>query len=160
MRPAERAGFLGAYAGHEAERDVGVEWVVLRVLQDGRGLVERHGLAGASVLPAFRGIDQRGDVADDLVPGLSAADGSPKDRVDCLQCSRGEAVPAVFEPVIDVVGGQLLELASADERDEVGLRKALVVVDRLGGQSLGAPGEPVADGVLNRAAVAGVDASF
>jgi hypothetical protein len=69
-------------------------------------------------------------------------------------------VPAVFEPVIDVIGGQLLELARADERDEVGLGKAPVVVDRLGGQSLGAPGQPVVDGVLNRVAVVGLDAGF
>jgi hypothetical protein len=59
-----------------------------------------------------------------------------------------------------IVGGQRLELVRADERDEVGVGKALVVVDRFVGQSLGAPGEPVADGVLNREAVAGVDAGF
>lgn len=32
---------------------------------------------------------------------------------------------AGFEPVIDVVGGSLVELARADERDEVGLGEAL-----------------------------------
>jgi hypothetical protein len=69
-------------------------------------------------------------------------------------------VPAVFEPVIDVVGGQLLELVRADERDEVGFRKALVVVDRLGGQSFATAGEPVADCFRDREAVAGLDARF
>ena len=38
--------------------------------------------------------------------------------------------------------------------------EALVVVDRLGGEALGASVEPVADGVLNRVAVAGLDARF
>jgi hypothetical protein len=75
------------------------------MLQGGGGLVQRHGLAEASVLPAFRRVDQRGDVADDLVPRLSAADGTPQNRVDCLQRPRGEVVPTVFEPVVDVVGG-------------------------------------------------------
>ena len=128
-------------------------------LLDGDSVVT-HDRDGSSVLAAFRGVDQGGDVAHDLVPRLGAADGPSQDRVDGLQGSRGEVVPAGFEPVIDVVGGQLLELVRADERDEVGLGEALVVVDRLGGQSLGALGEPVADGVLNRGAVAGLDARF
>ena len=80
--------------------------------------------------------------------------------MDRLQRPSGEVVPAAFEPVIDVVGGQLLELVRADERDEVRLGEALVVVDRLGGQPLGALGEPVADSALYRVAVAGVDAGF
>lgn len=58
-----------------------------------------------------------------------------------LHSPRGEVAPAVFEPVVDVVGGQRLELVRTDERDEVGLGKALVVVDRFFRQSLGAPGE-------------------
>jgi hypothetical protein len=35
---------------------------------------------------------------------------------------------AVVQPVVDVIGGQLLELVGADAGDEVGLGEALVVI--------------------------------
>jgi hypothetical protein len=82
-----------------------VDLVGLGVLQDGGDLVERHGLAPAAALPAFGGTDQTGDVADDLVSCLGAADGAAKDGVDCLHGAGGEVVSAIFEPVIDVIGG-------------------------------------------------------
>jgi hypothetical protein len=135
-----------------------VKRVAFRAAHDADGLVERHGPARAPFLPAFRGVDQRGHVAHDLVACLRAADRPAQDGVDDLHGPRRQVPGAVFEPVFDVVGGEFLELPRADERDEVGLGKALVVVDRLGGQALGSPGEPVTDGLLDRVVIAGLDA--
>lgn len=87
-------------------------------------------------------------------------DRPPQDRVDCLQGAGSHVVRSIVEPVVHVVGGQFLELLRADERDDVGLGEALVIVDRLGGHALGVLGEPAADGLLGRVTVARVDAGF
>jgi hypothetical protein len=154
--PVEGAGFFGADPGEEAEHDVGVHEVggpadvfeagpQFHHRQGGRGgddrggLVQGEGLGGAP-FPAFGGVGQGGDVAADEVAGFGVADGALEREVS--HRDRGGGVPGGHggEGLADVGGGQVAELAGADDLQD-GLEDVLVLLDGLGGAAVEPVGE-------------------
>jgi len=70
-----------------------------------------------------------------------------------LQAARGQLASEADEPVVNVVGAQLLELGCADLRYQVLAGEDAIAVNGAFAEVPGALGEPVADGIGNRVAV-------
>ena len=169
MRPAQGAGFFGADPGQQAQRDVGVHerGRPADVFQAGpqfhhrqgrrggddrNGLVQGQGLGRPAVL-ALGGVGQGGDVAADEVVGFGVPDG-PLERQVPHRDGRG-GVPGGHggQRLADVGGGQVAELAGADDVEDR-LADVLVLGDGLGGAAVEPVGEPVLGGLPH--GVAGV----
>ncbi|MGH3684637.1 MAG: hypothetical protein ACRDRU_29650 [Pseudonocardiaceae bacterium] len=80
--------------------------------------------------------------------------------MDPLQAPRRECAGQPVEPLVDLVGGQFLELDRADERYHVPFSEDAVGRDGVRVAVLEPPGEPVADRVLHGVGVAGIDAGL
>ena len=160
--PAQGAGFFGADPGEQAEHDVGVHELggpadVFEAgpqFHHGQGagggddrdrLVQGEGFGGPALL-AFGGVGQGGDVAADEVVGFGVPDGAFEREVS--HRDRGGGVPGGHggQRLPDVGGGQVAELAGADDGQD-GLEDVLVLLDGLGGAALEPVGEPVVGGL-------------
>ena len=160
--PAQGAGFLGAEPAQQAQHDVGVHQLgrAADVLQagpqfhDGQGrgggddrdgLVQGQGLGRPAVL-AFGGVGQGGDVAGDQVVGFGVPDGALERQVP--HAHRRGGVPGRHrgQRLPDVGGGQVAELAGADDGQDR-LENVLVLGDRLGRAAVQPVGEPVLGGL-------------
>jgi hypothetical protein len=80
--------------------------------------------------------------------------------VELVQAGCGKPFGEALEPVVDLVCGQPLDLVHADLRDKVLVDENPVRLDGAVAEVASSLLEPVADGVRNRVAVAGVDAAF
>ena len=174
VRPAQRPGLLGADPGQQAQHDVGVHEFgrAADVLQagpqfqhrqgPGRG-DDRHGLVqgqrlGRPAVLALGGVGQGGDVAADQVVGFGVPDGALERQVP--HGHRRGGVPGGHrgQRLPDVGGGQVAELAGADDFQDR-LQDVLVLRDRLGRAAVQPVGEPVLgglpDGVVGVAGLGG-----
>jgi hypothetical protein len=96
---AERPGFLGADAGHQAQDHVGTGPGGLGGLQNGGGLLGGQRLAGPAG-PAFRGIHKSGDIVDDVTIGLGMAERPwPRPGRSILRCARDAYAVACILPM-------------------------------------------------------------
>src|SRR5580692_2135612 len=75
-----------------------------------------------------------------------------------MQAGRGEYLGKAFEPVVDLVRGESLELQRAELRDEVFVDEDSVRLDGLLAEVSSSSLKPVADGFAYGVAVAGPDA--
>ena len=100
----------------------------LNCLQEHDGLVKRHRLGRPAFL-ALGHVDQARHIAADLVPGLGLTDSPLQDLVDQSERPRAQLLGAFVQPVIEMVGRQLLQLCVTELRNHMMTRERSVVVD-------------------------------
>jgi hypothetical protein len=102
VRPRERPEFLGPGTGKQRQDDVGVKACVLRSGQQRLSLGQGQRLRRPPEA-TLRDLTQQDDIPLDLIPGLSACDGTLQDGPDLLQRPGTQNLSLVSKPSINVV---------------------------------------------------------
>ena len=152
MAPAKCAEFLCARTGEKREDDVVVHPVGGRGGQDGINLLGGERLRWPAVAAA-RHFGKGDNVSTHPVARHRSTHGSVEARVGSPQRLAAEGRRESSEPSLDLAGGQVAKLASAQKWDDVLVAQELVLRDGRFGLASEAESEPVLDCFLDRVGV-------
>src|ERR1700733_10659899 len=143
--PGERPELLGPGTGKKRQDDVGVKARVLRGGKQRLGLGQGQRL-GRPPSAALQDLTQQDDVPLDLIPGLSACDGTFQDGPDLLQRPGAQDLSLSSRPPIYVVSRYVAELARTQRGDDVRVRQDGALLDGVTVPAAQAEGKPVTHG--------------